>query len=1429
MSCVPFAIRLPQRALFDIDAQYHSKGPVLSKWHPSGAFLATCGANRVVNIFNRQGVHQSSIPLEGGGRCLQLDWDPQGETLAILQHGSPIVKLWDANQGVESSLDTLMKDLTYVRWAGTMPLLAIGTAKGNLLLYDKRTLKKQSIMGKHSKQITGGAWNSASELALASSDKQITVSNAEGETLLQQSLRGEPSELRFHRGGPDGDGGADDQRETTLSAIVGGKWIMCFDASDPEQLRGSKELTFQTHYGGIVSYEWFGDHFVCIAFESGFVVVMSASNSDEPSEELFASKLFSGNLSSLAVSPLLSRAAVCSGSTVKLVALSGSDPSSYKELVEEEQKIATNGASLDSIEWTSDGQILTVCSDAGVVYNFLASLPVLAATHGSRYMYLTSLLELSVCDSEDASAAPLEVRVAMEPTFVALGPSHVALGMNNHVLFHSLGVEGCPLTSEKEYLGTVEAIQLNSNFCAVLSEGRVTLDSVADEDQGGIGAVSRVFPEAKDGSRDVTCLALTKDFLLYGTQSGVIAMVYLPDLTLVSEYRHDAPIAALFPNTLGTRVAFLDATQSGHLLSPVDDTILPIPKLPAQCKGILWDRIDAGILMAHGAHTFSVYLYSPHSISGHTLAPIDVSVRYPSPSLSPILLAGGTAICQEPNGTTSSVVLPTHEAIAMVDRKGGASPEKIRVCFHQTLKIGRLQRAWDLAALLKEQELFIALGEASMRALDIPMAMRCYRQLGDAGMVLSLQKLEGLEDAHVLSGHLALVFDDHASAQDHFLKSTRPLAALEMRRDLLHWEQALKLAKTLAVEQVPTISREFAKQLEFREQYEQALKMYHAGLGDAPQGTGMPWKDDPPHERLCRVGIAKMMLRLGDVTRGVQMAFEGQDRDCCRDCAAILEAQKNLGDAARLYEMGEQLDKAAAIYIKIKNWGAVSPLMAKISSPKLHSEYAKAKEAEGAYQEAANAYEKATDLDSVVRLLLGSLNNPTRAMQIVRETRSPQGALLVANFAQEKEDHSVAIEFLVLAKRPQEGFDLASKHDVMETYTTALGGSGTLDENRKVALYYETKGDALRAGEFWFSCKEYSKALRLFLQCGERAVDQAIEVVGRARSDMLTHTLIDFLMGETDGVPKDPNYIFRLYMALGNYPQAAKTAIIISRQEQELGNYRIAHGILFETHRELTAQSIRVPQELAINLMLLHSYVLVRPLTKMGDHLSGARMLIRVAKHISKFPMHIVPILTSTVIECHRAGLRNSAFDFATTLMRPEYRSQIGDAYKRKIEAIVRKPGERNDLDEPETPSPFDPKAMTPETHLECPSTRNTLPYCIATGRHVVLNDLTLCPSCSFPALFSEFTKMIESESQCPMCQQEVNLSAVRKMEESEASDWLHGATKKENAGRRWGDAGLSAAVKGGGMGSLMNSLKGKSNLDREHGRGGHDTSKAGA
>ncbi len=71
-----------------------------------------------------------------------------------------------------------------------------------------------------------------------------------------------------------------------------------------------------------------------------------------------------------------------------------------------------------------------------------------------------------------------------------------------------------------------------------------------------------------------------------------------------------------------------------------------------------------------------------------------------------------------------------------------------------------------------------------------------------------------------------------------------------------------------------------------------------------------------------------------------------------------------------------------------------------------------------------------------------------------------------------------------------------------------------------IAAYYENKAEFQSAGHFFKLCGQYPKALKLFLQCGEKALEQAIDVVGKAKVDQLTRQLIDFLMGDTDGVPK---------------------------------------------------------------------------------------------------------------------------------------------------------------------------------------------------------------------------------------------------------------------------------------------------------------------
>ena len=56
----------------------------------------------------------------------------------------------------------------------------------------------------------------------------------------------------------------------------------------------------------------------------------------------------------------------------------------YKELPDEAVVLGDESGALERMAWTADGQILTVGSDSGTVYNFLACLPVLSAACGSR-------------------------------------------------------------------------------------------------------------------------------------------------------------------------------------------------------------------------------------------------------------------------------------------------------------------------------------------------------------------------------------------------------------------------------------------------------------------------------------------------------------------------------------------------------------------------------------------------------------------------------------------------------------------------------------------------------------------------------------------------------------------------------------------------------------------------------------------------------------------------------------------------------------------------------------------------------------------------------------------------------------------------------------------------------------------------------------
>lgn len=342
------------------------------------------------------------------------------------------------------------------------------------------------------------------------------------------------------------------------------------------------------------------------------------------------------------------------------------------------------------------------------------------------------------------------------------------------------------------------------------------------------------------------------------------------------------------------------------------------------------------------------------------------------------------------------------------------------------------------------------------------------------------------------------------------------------------------------------------------------------------------------------------------------------------------------------------------------------------------------------------------------------------------------------------------------------------------------------------------------------------------------AINLAIETVGLSKDPHLSRQLIDFLMGETDGIPKDAKFLFRLYMAKRQYKEAAKTAIIIAREEQSMGNYRNAHDVLFNMFQELVENNIPVPAEMRTNLMILHSYILARIHIKQNDHSKGARMLLRVAKNISKFPAHTVPILTSVVIECHRAGLYESAFKYASVLMRPEYRNDIDEKYRKKFEGIIRKrpkkePGKETETPSNNTPCPFCSN-LVPESDLYCSQCKNNIPYCIVTGYHVIAPDLGMCHRCKFPGFKSELVRLSQSGQPCPMCSNQLvensietitpnKLNRIKEeqpevdVEQSEADQSLLGHSNGTTNGHP-ASASSSGSGSGSGSGSSNNNSR---------------------
>eukprot|EP00692_Jakoba_bahamiensis_P001420 EC685160.1.p2 GENE.EC685160.1~~EC685160.1.p2 ORF type:complete len:121 (+),score=37.65 EC685160.1:1-363(+) len=73
----------------------------------------------------------------------------------------------------------------------------------------------------------------------------------------------------------------------------------------------------------------------------------------------------------------------------------------------------------------------------------------------------------------------------------------------------------------------------------------------------------------------------------------------------------------------------------------------------------------------------------------------------------------------------------------------------------------------------------------------------------------------------------------------------------------------------------------------------------------------------------------------------------------------------------------------------------------------------------------------------------------------MRETKSVEGAEMVADFCRKKGDIRLAIEFLLLAKKKEDAFLLAKEFEKMDAYAASLGDAGTMEDFVAIAQFFE--------------------------------------------------------------------------------------------------------------------------------------------------------------------------------------------------------------------------------------------------------------------------------------------------------------------------------------------------------------------------------------
>jgi WD repeat-containing protein 19 len=235
--------------------------------------------------------------------------------------------------------------------------------------------------------------------------------------------------------------------EGTVSVNLSSKKILLYRLSSPEAL---VKLEFSKRYGDVVRYHWFGDGYLLIGFHRGRVVVVS-THIKECGDELQSLEVFQNELYDIAFGKGAQKFAAIGDDGLHIV-----DMTDWKEIKSQYTRFSESDGEPVSLSWSDDGQILTCSTSRGKVINYLMSIPSVSGGYGNeshaKIAYLSSLKHVCVKNMTDRGVPDAVMEIAIEPSFIAMGKNHVAVGMNNSVWYYNPSVS-MDFVSSRDYTG----------------------------------------------------------------------------------------------------------------------------------------------------------------------------------------------------------------------------------------------------------------------------------------------------------------------------------------------------------------------------------------------------------------------------------------------------------------------------------------------------------------------------------------------------------------------------------------------------------------------------------------------------------------------------------------------------------------------------------------------------------------------------------------------------------------------------------------------------------------------------------------------------------------------------------------------------------------------------------------------------------------